>query len=164
MASTLYPRFSGQHQVCCIPTSDDKAKILQDVDSDVIGNDQQDCCFLPSDSQPNHHVNSNGNRPITVSSIMFTKQGPYGQHAMASQDIKAGSVIVQCLPLAHSLFFSPGTALTIHEQESSEECNERRRCARCFHQEGGIDGGRSQRFGRCSRCRVPYYCSRSCQV
>ena len=138
-----------KHRVCCIPSSySNNTKATVSVDT------KHACRYLSA----HHHIQNANN------SSMVIQSGPHGLHAIAAQDIKAGSLIVQCLPLAHSILVPPGTLM--EEVEGNDDCGKRRRCTRCFFQEGDEDssGMRKKNFGRCSKCRLVYYCSRSCQV
>lgn len=105
-------------------------------------------------------------RAETDACLLYVKSdGAHGRHALASQDIKAGSVVVQCLPIAHSFLITPGKLLI--DDGDEDDYGKPRRCVRCFFKEGNnasTDEGRRKKFGRCSRCKVAYYCSRSCQV
>ena len=105
-------------------------------------------CCIPDDS--------------SHTSKMYVKSGSHGLHAMASQDMNAGTTIVQCLPLSHSLLVPPGMSIA----DDIDNGDKKRRCARCFFQEGsaGSTGDRWAKLRRCSKCKVAYYCSRSCQV
>lgn len=97
---------------------------------------------------------------VKTSSKMHLKSGEYGLHAIASRDMSAGTIILQCLPLAHSLLVSPGM------DAANEEESKRRRCARCFFRAGDCGSnnpGRMNGLKRCSKCKTAYYCSRSCQ-
>ena len=101
---------------------------------------------------------------------MVIKSGPYGLHVLASQDIKAGCVILQCLPLAHSVLVPPGGMMEDNEEDEDDGSRRKKICSLCFIQEGDInidsssENVRKKKFGRCSKCRMVYYCSRSCQV
>eukprot|EP01082_Thalassiosira_pseudonana_P011692 g10204.t1 g10204 contig4:1426866-1427663(+) len=105
-------------------------------------------------------------RAETDACLLYVKSdGAHGRHALASQDIKAGSVVVQCLPIAHSFLITPGKLLI--DDGDEDDYGKPRRCVRCFFKEGNnasTDEGRRKKFGRCSRCKVAYYCSRSCQA
>ncbi|KAL9191424.1 hypothetical protein ACHAXT_001130 [Thalassiosira profunda] len=140
-----------RHYACCIPHSNSDAPIsLPDDDgSESEGRPRRACRYLK------------GHAPASPSLVI--KSGPHGHHAVASQDIAAGSVIVQCLPLAHSILTPPGSSIL---DEEDDDDGTRRRCARCFAQEGDEDasGARKEKFGRCSKCRARFYCSRSCQA
>ena len=122
-------------------------------------------CFSFSMHHPTlRHRHSIANPSENIYS-MAVQSGPHGRHAIASRQIPAGAIIVQCLPLAHSILMPPGASL-VEEDTIEEDEGKRRRCARCFFQDGDedISGLRKKKFGRCSKCRVVYYCSRSCQV
>jgi hypothetical protein len=95
---------------------------------------------------------------------MVIHSGQFRYHAEASRDVKAGTVLVQCLPFAHSLLVPPGMQVEDAELDDNDS-GIRKRCTRCFFQEGDSVIDRIvEGFGRCSKCRVVYYCSRSCQV
>ena len=132
---------------------------------------------------PAHRRNINGRAAAADDddSSVSIRPGPHGLHAYASRYLKAGSVIVRCLPLAHSILVPPGTTTTTATREDDDDDDDdggggggggggrgrRRRCARCFFGEGESNhsgGRRGANFGRCSRCRAVHYCSRSCQV
>ncbi|KAL7539544.1 hypothetical protein ACHAXR_010804 [Thalassiosira sp. AJA248-18] len=136
--------------VCCIPSLD------SDDGVECGDNNQHSCRY-------NLHADSIGGSPENHS--MAIRSGPYGRHAIASRNLKAGSLIVQCLPLAHSILLPPG-ALMEEDGGDDDDCGGKRRCTRCFFQEGDEDssGMRRKKFGRCSKCHVAYYCSRSCQA
>ncbi|KAL7467745.1 hypothetical protein ACHAXS_007983 [Conticribra weissflogii] len=134
---------SEQKHPCCIPLSN-----CNDTTAEG-GRASEGACRVSSSRK-------------SYKSMMVVEFGPHGIHAMASQDINAGTVIVQCLPLAHSLFNPPTNLLTEEEHYRDEN----RRCARCFFSERNVDEttvGRKQKFGRCSKCKVAFYCCRSCQ-
>ena len=159
---------SQQQVVCCIPISDGKGGKRQDNHHECRASEKQNECqyYFASDSAALRSCSISNS---VNSSLMLIEPGPHGNHAIASQDINAGSVIVQCLPLAHSILVPPGSLME-EEESNSNDCK-KRRCARCFYQEGDVDntiseggGGRKIKFGRCSKCRMAYYCSRSCQV
>ena len=134
--------------ICCIPTDDNITKPNAD------GCNRRNACryLLPT----NQHQDTTSN---SCSNIVI-KTGKHGLHAISSRDIKAGTVIVRCLPISHSILIPPGTNIL----DESDEDDGRRICARCFIREGECNSGRKKKFGRCSKCRVAYYCSRSCQV
>ncbi len=140
--------------ICCIPSADGPAESTDDDH----GNHQHRCRCISTSLQHTHHGS-------TTNSSMVIQSGPHGLHTIASHDISAGSIIVQCLPLAHSLLVPPGS-ITGGEDEGSGDDGVRKRCTRCFVLEGDVDtsGRRKEKFGRCSKCRLVYYCSRSCQV
>lgn len=109
---------------------------------------QENVCIIPHD-----RINS---------SKMLIETAEHGLHAIASQDMSAGTVVVRCFPLAHSLLVPPGMdAADVGEVKQ-------RRCARCFFRAGetGLTSheGRFDGLKRCTRCKVVYYCSRMCQV
>ena len=150
--------------VCCIPSTDsDNAKIESATDRS-----NNRCRYLQdSDTKCCDGVLNND----STQHKMVIKSGPYGLHAIASQDIKAGCVILQCLPLAHSILVPPGGMMGDIEEEEEDDGSRRKKiCSRCFIQEGDTNIGsssenpRKKNFGRCSKCRMIYYCSRSCQV
>lgn len=94
-------------------------------------------------------------------SKVFVRSGEYGKHAIASQHMCAGTVVFQCVPLAHSLLVPTGMAYDDSDEDT------RRRCARCFLRENDdklSNDGSMNRLKRCSKCKMVYYCSRSCQV
>jgi len=99
---------------------------------------------------------------ITVrASTLLVECGEHGLHAIASKNINAGEIILQCSPLAHSLLVTPG----INGDDGDDD--KRKRCARCFFRQGrgsSSDQGRMNGLKRCSRCKIVYYCSRSCQA
>jgi len=133
--------------ICCIPTDDNITKPNSNCSR------QNACHYLAT----NQHHDSISN---SCSNIVI-KTGKHGLHAISSRDIKAGTVIVQCLPISQSILIPPGTNIL----DESDEDDGRRICARCFIREGECsNNGRKKKFGRCSKCRVLYYCSRSCQV
>ena len=137
-------RYTG---ICCIPTDDNITKPNSN------GCSRQNDCHYLSTNQHHDGIISNS------CSNMVIKTGKHGLHAISSQDIKAGTIIVQCLPISHSILIPPGTNIL-----ESDEVDGRRICARCFIREGECNNsGRKKKFGRCSKCRVLYYCSRSCQ-
>ena len=140
---------SRHSAVCCIPSSDSG-------NAESAVHHRYACQYLCA------HADSIGGD--YGSSSMTIQSGPHGHHAVSSRDIKAGSVIVQCLSLAHSILVPPGTLMG--GDDDNDDCGGRKRCARCFFREGDEDssGKRRKKFGRCSKCRIAYYCSRSCQV
>lgn len=114
---------------------------------------------LHQQKQCDDDTNSNDDNSCAV----VVRTGPHGLHVYASRSIKAGSVIIQCLPLAHSILVPSGASPL---DECDNNYDGRRRCTRCFFSEGDTDasGWRRKKFGRCSKCRVTYYCSRFCQA
>lgn len=122
--------------ICCIPTIDDGA----------------DCC-TNGDGGDSCQYSSSGNTDGAPPDIkMGVKTGPHGLHAVATEDIPAGTVIVQCLPLAQSPIIHGPVKPT---------------CFRCFFQEGDDDlsGKRkTETLFRCSRCQIARYCSKECQM
>jgi len=146
----------GRRQaVCCIPNR----RSDRDNAASVGDTHRHNCCYIIRDHHHQHNAKStDGNRGFS----MFIQSGPHGLHAIASCDITAGSIIAQCLPMAHSMFVPPGALV----EEDGEGNDRRKRCARCFFQEGDKDssGTRKKKFGRCSKCRVTFYCSRNCQA
>ena len=100
---------------------------------------------------------------VNNDSSMVIRSGPHRFHAIASRDVKAGTVIVQCLPLAHSLLVPPGMQ---GEELSIDDSGAPKRCARCFASEGDRHCPRKTegKFGRCSICRVVSVCSSTCKV
>ena len=132
--------------VCCIPTDDNIPK--------TDGCNRRNACRYLATNQHHDGISNSCNK-------MVIKSGIHGLHAISSQDIKAGTIIVQCLPISQSILAPPGTNIL----DESDEDDGRRICARCFIREGECsNNGRKKKFGRCSKCRVLYYCSRSCQV
>eukprot|EP00984_Skeletonema_dohrnii_P011210 scaffold4458_cov189-Skeletonema_dohrnii-CCMP3373.AAC.5 len=120
--------------ICCIPTADGCADECSTID------DSHSCHYSSSDN--------NDGSPIK----MGVKTGPHGLHALATEDIPAGTVIVQCLPLAQSPIIHGPAKPT---------------CFRCFFQEGDDDlSGRrkTETLFRCSRCQIARYCSKECQM
>ncbi|KAL3795466.1 hypothetical protein HJC23_000824 [Cyclotella cryptica] len=112
-------------------------------------------CYIPHDSTE-----------VIQPSKMWIQSGAFGLHAIATQDMPAGTVILQCLPLAHSLLAPPGVSPSeddgVHDNEGK-----RRRCTRCFVREGdraSCRDGVAKKLMRCSKCKIAYYCSRSCQA
>ena len=156
--------------VCCIPSSSSETvgAAVGATNDQGDGDDHGACsCFSFSMHHPTptlYHHHSIANPTESICS-MAVQSGPHGRYAIASRQIPAGAIIVQCLPLAHSILMPPGASL-VEEDTSEEDEGKRRRCARCFFQDGDedISGLRKKKFGRCSKCRVVYYCSRSCQV
>ena len=143
---------SSFKSICCIPNNDDHHS----------GKRKYQCrCLhgLNKQKQCDDNTNSNDDHSCAV----VVRAGPHGLHVFSSRNIKAGSVIIQCLPLAHSILVPPGTS-PLDECDNNDDG--RRRCTRCFFREGDIDasGWRRKKFGRCSKCQVTYYCSRSCQA
>ena len=115
--------------ICCIPTIDC-------AECSTNGDNRYSCQYSPS-----------GNN-----FKMGVKTGPHGLHAVATEDIPAGAVIVQCLPLAQSPIIHGPAKPT---------------CFRCFFQEGDDDlSGRRKKetLFRCSRCQIARYCSKECQL
>ena len=119
-------------------------------------------------SSPRHQVCCIPHDPATKTqpSKMFMQSGAFGLHAIATQDMPAGTVILQCLPLAHSLLVPPGVPSAdddcVHDKDARQ-----RRCLRCFSWEGDLrsfSDGEVKKLMRCSRCKIVFYCSRSCQV
>mmetsp|Transcript_27072 Transcript_27072/g.58034 ORF Transcript_27072/g.58034 Transcript_27072/m.58034 type:complete len:653 (-) Transcript_27072:2371-4329(-) len=143
--------------LCCIPSSD-SGKVESEFG---VGNQHHACRYLHAHRHARPAESKDGG-PDGFN--MTIQPGPHGHHAIASRDIPAGSLIVQCLPLAHSILVPPGTMM--EDDEGDDVCGRRKRCTRCFFQEGDEDssGMRRNTFGRCSKCRVAYYCSRSCQA
>ena len=171
----------------CLPASSDpEADDVDDADGRKKNPPSFPCRHLRGAAPPAHRRSiigraDGGDDDDGDWSSVAIRPGPHGLHAYASRDLKAGSVIVRCLPLAHSILVPPGTTTTTTREEDEDEDDEyddggggggggrgrRRRCARCFFGEGESDhsdGRREARFGRCSRCRAVHYCSRSCQV
>ncbi len=126
--------------ICCIPTIDDCA------DCSTNGDGGYSCQYSSSGS-------GSGNIDGAPQEIkMGVKTGPHGLHAVATENIPAGTVIVQCLPLAQSP--------VIHGPAKPT-------CFRCFFQEGDDDlcGRRkTETLFRCSRCQIARYCSKECQM
>lgn len=121
---------------CCIPVIDDCA------DCSTNGYGGYSCQYSSSG-------NIDGAPPDIK---MGVKTGPHGLHAVATEDIRAGTVIAQCLPLAQSPIIHGPAKPT---------------CFRCFFQEGDDDlSGRrkTETLFRCSRCQIARYCSKECQM
>jgi hypothetical protein len=98
---------------------------------------------------------------------MVLRSGPHRFHAIASRDMKAGAVIVQCLPTAYSI-----TELNAEElikdaslRKSFNRSSIPKRCTYClFKEEGEFVKMRGRSGGICSKCSMVHYCSKSCQV
>ena len=120
--------------ICCIPTLD--------VDEESNSNCFK-CQYSPSPQNGDEHCQD---------IKMAVKSGPHRLHAVAKEDIVAGTVIVQCLPISQSPI--------IHGPVKNT-------CFRCFFQEGDIDiSGRRKKetLFRCARCQIARYCSKECQM
>lgn len=121
------------------------------------------CCIPISNnlSTPGDEIQTDCTRAINN---VLIRSGPHRFHAIASRDIKAGAVIVQCLPFAHALLVPPG--MQGDELSNDDDSGAPKRCARCFVAAGDNHCLREtgRLFGRCSKCKVVSYCSRSCQV
>lgn len=135
---------------CCIPIVDDNASLH------THGNTlHTDCC--------------GGN---VKNSNMILRSGPHRYHAIASRDTPAGTVIVQCLPMAYTIEERTDTEDLINNETLRTNFNgdgKPKRCARCFFKEGEMNGTRmgmpsSGGGGVCSKCRMVHYCCKSCQV
>ena len=153
--------------VCCFPPSTDSNNTTTESATDRSNNRCRFACgyLQDSDTQCCGVLNDSTQHKMVI------KSGPHGLHAIASQDIKAGCVILQCLPLAHSVLVPPGGMMEDNEEDEDDDGSRRKKiCSRCFIQEGDInidsssENARKKKFGRCSKCRMVYYCSRSCQV
>jgi hypothetical protein len=120
--------------ICCIPMADGCAE-----------------CSTDDDDRYSCHYSSSNSAEAYIK--MAVQTGPHcGRTAVATEDIPAGTVIVQCLPLAQSPI--------IHGPAKNT-------CFRCFFQEGDDDfSGRRKKetLFRCSRCQIAHYCSRECQM
>lgn len=131
----------------------------------IPGLHSSDCCTAKSaDGDSNtdcQYVSADRKSRKSNSSNIAVRSGPLGRHAVATQDMNAGTLVVQCLPLAHSIL-----QVQEEERDGDDDGSKLRRCARCFIQEGDNDpsGLRRGSFGRCSKCQSTYYCTRSCQV
>ena len=89
--------------VCCIPTIDC-------AEYSIDGDNRYSCRYL----------NDGG----ATQRKMGVRTGPHGLHAVATEDIPAGEIIVQCLPLAQSPIIHGPAKPT---------------CFCCFFQEGDDD-------------------------
>lgn len=156
--------------VCCIPAGSD-AKDRDDgehspgaalpsssSERDDANRGKDACRRLPLRSSAARRRANDG----SGGGAMAVRSGLRGLYAIATRDVAAGDVVVQCLPIAHSILAPPGL-------DGGDGA--RRRCARCFFREGdaerdgcGVSTRRKDKFGRCSKCARAYYCSRSCQV
>lgn len=119
--------------ICCIPTID-----CAEYSTD--GDNRYGCRYL----------NDGGATQRLIK--MGVKTGLHGLHAVATEDIPAGEIIVQCLPLAQSPIIHGPAKPT---------------CFCCFFQEGDDDlSGRrkTETLFRCSRCQIARYCSKECQL
>ena len=119
-------------------------------------------------SSPRHQVCCITHDPTAKNqpSKMSIQSGAFGLHAIATHDMPAGTVILQCLPLAHSLLVPPGVP-SVEDDGVHDNEGRRRRCTRCFSWEGDrrpYSDGEVKKLMRCSRCKIVFYCSRSCQV
>ena len=103
-------RYAG---LCCIPTDDNITESKTDG-----CNKRNACRYLATNQHHDGISNSCSNMNI--------KSGKHGLHAMSSRDIKAGTVIVQCVPTSHSLLIPPGTNIL----DEFDEDDGRRICAR----------------------------------
>ena len=122
--------------ICCIPTVDDCA-----AEYSTTVDDRNGCQYSPYDNNETQQIK-----------MAVVKTGSYDLHVVATEDIPAGTVIVQCLPLAQSPI--------IHGPAKST-------CFRCFFQEGDDDpSGRRKKetLFRCARCQIARYCSKECQM
>lgn len=129
------------------------------------------CCIpIEEDSLRNHgdeiEIDFCGNVNVRNSNMVL-RSGPHKFHAIASRDMKAGTVIVQCLPTAYSI-------TELNTEELIKDASLRKifngsgipkRCTYCLFQEGEMNGTREGKSGGiCSKCSMVHYCSRSCQV
>ncbi|KAL7550265.1 hypothetical protein ACHAWF_013500 [Thalassiosira exigua] len=97
--------------ICCIPRSSSAGTDTSNTGSKVADNNSRRPCRCVRASVQ-HGANTEGPE-LSIA----TQSGPYGVHAIATRDIKAGSLIVQCLPLAHSVLVAPG--LSIGESDAN---------------------------------------------
>ena len=162
MINAMDSSYRRSASICCIPSLDsDKST------SDISDND---CRYLSPPTETSLADADDGiYAKYKSSSSMVVKAGQHGLHAIASRDVKAGTVIVQCLPMAHSKLVPPGSNIMMDidddEDEEDEDSGRKKICTRCFIQEGDSNAGtRKKKFGRCSKCKLVYYCCRSCQV
>lgn len=151
--------------ICCIPSLDSNNDVVEESASasDISDND---CRYLPPSTKTSS-ADDGIYAKYKSSSSMAVKAGQHGLHAIASRDVKAGTVIVQCLPLAHSILVPPGSNIMMgiddDDEDEDEDSGRKKICTRCFIQEGDSNA-KKKKFGRCSKCKLVYYCCRSCQV
>lgn len=124
--------------ICCIPTT-------ENTQGEIGSNDSG--CSCKYSSSPDADTADDAKEGVK----MRISTGPHGLHAIASTDILAGTMIIQCLPLSQMPIMHGPAKHT---------------CSRCFFQEGDEDHSgkrKKETLARCSRCQIAHYCSRECQ-
>lgn len=109
-------------------------------------------CSNDDDRYSCQYSSSSNEAPKNIKMAVQTTGPHCDRTAVATENIPAGTVIVQCLPLAQSPI--------IHGPAKST-------CFRCFFQEGDDDlSGRRKKetLFRCARCQIARYCSKECQM